>query len=829
MIGHYLKSAFAKFRSTPFTTAANVLTLALGLACFIAAYGIATYWRNADSYHHRADDIYFLSESINAPGATAPQRMNQIASHSIAQYLPEDFPEIESVARARSAFDLAVAAGDRKMFVDVAYADPAFLDIFDLEFVQGEASTALQDPDGVVLTKANAERLFGDAPALGQSVILDGQTDGTVTGVIGDIRQPSFMSDKGGSTLNFSMIRPWMAAPDATRLEASDNWLQMTGYTFLVLKEGTDVGAFRTKLPVFLERRLPPEQSDSATVFLDVFPISKIWTLYLENSLFPGEGAGVSAIGLILGLGVLMLVVACANYANLATAQSIVRAREIGMRKVLGARRSSVMAQAWTETGLLSLLALLAALVFLALAAPAVRSSSGIDLLFFASTSLAAWLPVAGILIGVAVVAGAYPALRLSGARPAEAIGHGRSRAGSAVVGRILVGVQFLCASFLLIMLTVSQLQREEVRTQAFGSGGGEIVALNPLASLGVDFETLEPQLKRLPGVRGVTIAENRPWSYNQSVVTLARTNETGANAPPAELRNIGYDYFPTLDLDVRAGRVFGRDRDRPQTILYVAPAATTPSLVIDEAYARRLGFSSPEEAVGQIVYVPEELRRSFGMSALPVEIIGVVENETTSMEASDVVGHIYSLVPKSPLGGQYPILRVDEKDIESTLLSITGIWDRLAPDVPVNIQFSDELFEQRYATFARIGAIFLLLASVGFVISTMGLLGIAVHAASRRRHEIAVRKTLGSSVAGVVRLLLTDFSIPVLIGNLLAWPLAYLAAQTYLSAFSHRIDLTLAPFALSMAITLAIAWTAVIGVVLRAASVRPAEVMRHA
>jgi putative ABC transport system permease protein len=155
--------------------------------------------------------------------------------------------------------------------------------------------------------------------------------------------------------------------------------------------------------------------------------------------------------------------------------------------------------------------------------------------------------------------------------------------------------------------------------------------------------------------------------------------------------------------------------------------------------------------------------------------------------------------------------------------------FDELAPNIPADIRFFDQLFEQGYRQYGRISQLFVLLAGAAFAIASVGLLGIAVHAASQRRHEIAVRKTLGSSVTGVIRLLLTDFSLPVLIGNLLAWPLGYLAAQIYLSAFAHRIELTPTPFLISMAITLLIAWAAVIGVVLKAASVRPAEVLRHA
>jgi putative ABC transport system permease protein len=179
--------------------------------------------------------------------------------------------------------------------------------------------------------------------------------------------------------------------------------------------------------------------------------------------------------------------------------------------------------------------------------------------------------------------------------------------------------------------------------------------------------------------------------------------------------------------------------------------------------------------------------------------------------------------------GGQHPVVRISRDQASAAIAAITEVWDELAPTIPVNIRFFDELFERSFSTFARISAVFAVLAGGAFVIASIGLLGMAVHVTSLRRHEIGVRKVLGSTTLGVIRLLLIDFSKPVLVGNLLAWPLGYFAAQTYLAAFAARAPLTPAPFALSLALTLAIAWAAVIGEVLKAASVRPAEVLRHA
>lgn len=827
MIRHYLQAALANIGRTPFTTAANILTLALGLVCFLAAYGIVTYWTAADSYHRDADRIGFVSLSVNAPNATRPTLMNQVASPALARPLKEDFPEIETVVRLDSAFNTALAAGDRKILTSLAYADTGFTDVFDIDFDEGDARTALATPTGIVLTRETARQLFGSSSALGRAVIVDGREDVTVTGVIAPIRQPSFMGEQDTATLRFHAIRPWQAQPDADQME--NGWLMLRGFTVFKLKPGATLESVRSRLTAFLDRRLPPAHTSAAKLFIDVFPISRMGTLGIENTISPTGGSQISVIVLILGLGLLTLTVACVNYANLATAQALVRAKEVGMRKTLGASSASIMLQAWTETTLLSFAAFLVALAVLFISAPALRAYMGVDPMFVWSAGPAAILAVVATVALTAFLAGAYPAFRLSRARPADALRAGRSRTGSLFISKTLVIIQFISASFLLIMVTVVQLQRNHSADSALSGHADPIVVLNPVATLGFDFETLDQRLRQSPAIKDVTAANFRPWGWGLTAVNIARTTDPGANAPALDYRSVDYSWFSTLNLNLLAGRVFSPDRDGEPALLYNQPPTRTPPIVIDEIALPRLGFATAQEAVGKIVYVPESLRRGAGQSsALPVEIIGVVSTEISTLEASPIAGHVYAYGPKL-FGGQIPVVRIARDRVDQGIAHITRIWNELSPNVPLNLRFFDELFEQRYRTHTQVGGLFMLLAGTAFFISTVGLLGIAVHAASRRRHEIAVRKTLGSSVIGIIRLLLTDFSIPVLIGNLMAWPIGYMAANAYLAAFSDRIDLTPAPFALSLLITLFIAWAAIIGVVIRAASVRPAEVLRRA
>jgi putative ABC transport system permease protein len=390
------------------------------------------------------------------------------------------------------------------------------------------------------------------------------------------------------------------------------------------------------------------------------------------------------------------------------------------------------------------------------------------------------------------------------------------------VLTRILVTVQFAAASFLLILLTVTELQRTESQRAALAGREDPVVVLNALAPLDIQFDTLEARLRALPGVASLTVTDTQPWSYSASVAGFARSVDPEASAPAGYVKYVGYDYFATLGFPTLAGRVFDRERDVMETDFF-AGGTEAPPIVIDRTYAERLGFAAPADAIDEVVYIPAR----FTGAAIPARIVGVTEAEVSQLESSEVTGHIYAFAPTR--GRQYPLVRLAGEDAAQAFEAIARVWDELAPAVPADIAYLDDLFAQRFLFHTRVGQLFVLLTTAAFLISTTGLLGIAVHVVSRRRHEAAVRKVLGSSAARIARLFLVDFSKPILAGNLFAWPMAYFAAQTYLSFFAQRIDLTPAPFALSLAITLAIAWAAVIGEVLKAASVRPAEVLRHA
>ena len=820
MIGYYLAVAFHRFAKAPFTTLSNLLILALGLAGFMAAASVATFWRSGDAYHDDAARTFLVGQGWVNDSQYAASSVFRLSSASLARYLMEDIPEIESAARATGVFDMAVAAEGSKTLLDGAFVDPAFLDIFDLDFVAGGAVTALAEPGSIILTQEAAARLFRGAPALGRTVIVNDDWEGRVTGVIAPVRQPSFMGHRRGNwPLTFSMLAR-QNQPD----EAADNWGATNTFTFVKLSPSFSLEALNTGLATLAARRIPQGPPGTPHAVFGALPVSEMTVSRIDDALFPGTN--LSAVAMLLGLGALTLVVACVNYANLASAEASRRAKEIGVRKVTGTSRAGLMIQFGIESVLLTVAAAGIALAILVLAAPIARSAADVDILFLLDRGLAAWAALAGLIVLVAIAAAAYPALVLSRVHPVEALYSERSGGGPRLVAQILVGVQILSASFLLILVAVTELQRNELERTVLPPRNDAVLVLNDLRRYGINYFALEAELSRLPSVEAMTVIDNSPWGFGGQTINFTRSLDPNADAPPAKQRSVGYDYFSTVGLELLAGRGFDREREPAPTFLFYPEPGRMSPIVIDRAYADALGFETPAAAVGEIVHIPKRAN----LDAQQALIIGVTEAEVTDITANQLRGLVYVFTPAAPYARQHvPLVRVDSSDVPGAIAAVTRVWDEFAPNVPANIRFYSDIFEQEFAIFTRFGQLFALLAVTAFVIASLGHLGIAVHVAGKRRHEIGVRKTLGFTTWRIARLLLVDLAKPVLIANLLAWPLAYFGAQIYLASFAHRVELTLSPFVLSLVITLVITCAAVIGEVWKAACIRPAEVLRNA
>jgi putative ABC transport system permease protein len=382
----------------------------------------------------------------------------------------------------------------------------------------------------------------------------------------------------------------------------------------------------------------------------------------------------------------------------------------------------------------------------------------------------------------------------------------------------LLVGSQFAVASFLLIAVTITAMQNAALRRTGLNAAADPLVVIdNTSRTANVDNRTLRSELLRHPAIKSVTEVDGLPWASLSAGVAKEAPGEA-AVARTVLTRGVGFDFFTTFGIEPIAGRVFGREHgDAPSPAR--GPRADDSPIVVDRAFTEAFGFESPQAAVDKVVYFPSDTADT------PARIVGVVENRImVFFDIGELRATVYSLRENLP----YEVIRVSKDDVSGGIDRIDSVWKQLAPNAAIERMFLDEVFDRVYETYAQIGGVFSGLAAMAFLISVTGLFGTATLVAGRRTREIGVRKTHGASTGRIAAMLVAHFTKPVVIASVVVWPLAFIAARAYLDTFRDPIHLGPLPFVASLAATCAIAWLAVGLQTLRAARLRPADVLKH-
>ena len=636
------------------------------------------------------------------------------------------------------------------------------------------------------------------------------------------------------------LANPASIGTDRDRPSESDSWTSINFITYALLPAD---GSFtmhdlNRQLPAFVARHVP---KGPVKVTLHAIPVTGLSAAWIDSYVL-GDNFGLSITTILYIFGALVLGVACLNFANLATAEGSRRAKEIGMRKVMGAKRHQLALQNLIEVGVLAAVAVTIAIGVMALVAQSLNHPVDIGMRLPPLSQFDFWAGIVGVLIATSLVAGGYPALVLSGVRPILALGSGRVRSGSRLIRAILTGVQFAAASVLLIGVVVIYAENTTLQRTGFGRSGDPLVILpTRLNDTKIDPETFRTAVLATKGVTGYTASQTLPFDRTITAAQYARLPSATARQVTTSARWVSYDFFKVSGTKLLAGRDFSKARgdgesledrlggkldqsnaDRLQKRINAAPPER---VIVDKTTAKMFGWS-PTQAIGKLIYQKQTLRTPSGPRevAIPVEIIGAVASPPMELTAAASQNFVYNIVPQA----SYPIIKIARDDIPGTLARIKHLWTQMAPATAFRMRFLDRQFAMSFHLFNVLNRVFLGIAIFAIVIASLGLIGMATFIVGHRVQEIGIRKTLGATTGQVLRMLLWDFSKPVVIANVVAWPLGFLAARVYLSVFIHRIALTPLPFALSLLITLAIAWAAVGVQALRAARTKPASVLRY-
>jgi putative ABC transport system permease protein len=797
--------------------------LALGMAGCLMIMSYLRYERGYDSWLPDHARVFQVQTTWHEPAQ--PVVRSQSSPYPVRDMLPAGFPQIEAISVLRLG-PAPVIRGGEPVFVRSATVDPAFLEIFRLPFLHGSAARALADTRSVVLTESEAVKQFGTADVLGRTLSTGagaGKQDYRIGGVLRDLPRDS--------SLRFDLMFRWNPT-DADSWPAQDrSWGAMSQLHFVKLRSAADAVAINAALPAWETRAVAPQSIDgrrlSQADIMDL-KLTPIATVHLgasqQGAMAPGGDARTLATFLIVAA--LTLGMAVINFVNLATARATQRAREIALRKVLGATRRQLVAQLLIEALLLAGLATVLALALVELATPYVARATAAELTadYFGPRGML--VPALLLWLGIGLAGGIYPALSLSRLRPGAVLRANKSAVearGSVRLRTALVVSQFAIATGLIACTWVIQKQTDFLATLDPGyrrDGLIQIDAAWRFAGDDSEFQAAKAELLRIPGVAGA----------GRTNLALAATNRSliSARAPgaPADLSIGTYavdpGFFRAMGMSLLAGRLLddAHGADRIVRGEDDAVKGDTANVVLNSAALRLLGLGDPARAVGRTV------RLGIGGDTLvPVTVVGVVGDTRIRTPRDPLEGIVYLY---DPAHTSQVLVRYVAADPAAVMAGLKRVWRRFEPEIPFQARFAEDILAETWAAERARGALFLGFAGLAVAIACLGLYSLAAFATQRRTKEIGIRKVLGAKVRDIVRLLVWQFSKPVVAANLIAWPIAWWAMRDWLNGFDARVPLGPGPFLAAGSLALAIALATVAGQAIRVARLNPIHTLRH-
>ena len=826
----YMLLGWRALRRDPLFTAINLFGLSVGLAGCLLIVLFIRYERSFDDWLPDAERIYQV-QRIATSGTEAGRSYGQNAFVA-ASVMPAQFPEVEAATALLEVSGVFRKDGQPFDLDDVYAADANLLDVLRLPLVAGDARTALADVDTMVLTETAARRLFGRTDVVGRTVPRIGSNGDRmvrVTGVLRDL--PS------NTHLRINALYRVNLAARTCGNEIFTEWNWVAAFVYARLRPGADPDAIERRMVPTLQRVVPTSLRDNSArdglgFTLRLLNIRAINTAALEGgTMRPGTSAKtLVTFGIVAAF---LLVVACVNFTNLATARSSRRAREVALRKTLGATRGQLVVQFLIEAAVIVGLAGMLAVALAELALPLLNGlvDGRIEIRYFGADGIVA--PLAAVLLVVALIGGTYPAFFLSRYRPALVLKANQSGAEAPGAGRLrlaLVVIQFAVSIALIACTAIVYAQTLYARSVDPGYRVPGLLYIPYPEMIGErsQVEAFMRRLEAIPGVQAVARAGVTPDSDS-----TATTYFRAPGAPETvtlQIVPIDGDTFDTLGIRLIAGRGVTHEREAdvgapmsnsdPERVQLVRERGL--NVVVDESAARLLGFRDPQDAVGR--QIGREDSES-GEGSAPYTIVGVVNDARFESARFESFPKLYFVAPTSHLA---LAVRFDPGRAAAVMAAAESLWKSTVTTDPFTGFFADTRIADMYEADERRARMFAIFAAFAVLISCLGLFGLAAFTAERRTKEIGIRKVLGARVRDIVRLLVWQFTRPVLIANLIAWPVAWWAMRNWLNEFHSRIDLTPTPFVLAGLLALIIAAATIVGHAVRVARANPVHALRY-
>jgi len=798
MLKNYLKIALRNLRRHKGYTFINIAGLTVGMACCALMLLFIRQELSFDRFHEKAERIYRMTMSNTHDGNV---HVGSVMAAPIGPALTEEYPEIRQAVRLQPPYNSTPVKYQNRQFYEeeLYYADPNIFEIFDFPLQQGDAATALQNLKSVVLSQDAARKYFGAENPLGKILQIErGEREFQVTGVLQPIPPTSH-------------VRPDFLIPfNNLNARMLGNWWMFSYPTYVLLDDKASAADVIGKLPEFVKKHYSDAPAGFATLTLGMQPLVDIH-LHSNFDKDAGKLSAMTYIYLFAALAALIIAIACINFMNLATARSQHRAREVGVRKVVGGMRLQLVLQFLAESIVLAFFAVIGAAVVIEFFLPAFNAlaQKNIQIDYASDGSIIAGFIALALAVGIA--AGSYPAFFLSRFQPVDVLkGGARTGTSGARLRQLLVVGQFVISIVLIVCTFIVNDQIEFIRNKRLGFDKEQVIVASLRGEHAQNnWPVLKTELLRHPEFMQV--------SASSAVPANAGWWRTGARRGDSEDQKevysyqIDYDFFTTLGIELAAGRFLSPE----------FPSDSVQAFILNEAAAKEFGWESAEAAIGQsFIWLgagPENAKNG--------TVVGVVKDFHFRPLYEEIAPAVFHLMP---WGSEKLVVRVRPNSMEQALATLKTQWQTFDLQHPLEFSFMDERVEAQYGAETRLLKIFSIFSAFAIFISCLGLFGLASFTTEQRTKEIGIRKVLGASVSNIILMLSNGFTRLVLISFVVAAPIAWWAMNQWLQNFAYRQPLGLGVFIWAGLLALGIAWLTVGYQSLRAAVANPVEVLRY-
>ncbi len=812
MLKNYLKIALRNIWKHKGYSFINIAGLAVGLACALFILLWVQDEMSFDRFHAKAKSIYRVEQDQ----ATANGVFHvYVSATAMGPALKAGIPEIKEAVRVARPDTLLVRRGEKAFYENrVAAADPEFFRVFSFPLIRGSADTALVRPGSLVMTQEAARKYFGEADPIGQTVVINTRHAFTVTAVM--------KKAPDNSTLRYDMIVPFEFLRTLGG-DFSEGWGNNWLVTWVELGEKNDRAAVGAKITQLVREntlqqwrgtpenwkkiQADPQQLKQYNSYqAPTFGLMPLVDIRLHGYFGYNRGnPGVATLYTFSAVALFVLLIACINFMNLATARSANRAREVGLRKVVGGTRRSLAGQFFGESVLTALSAGLLALILVVVLLPAFNSLAGKTMTLASVLSLKFLAGMSLVVLVTGVVAGVYPALFLSAFRPVRVLkGAVAGGARAAIFRKALVVLQFGLSVFLLVGMGAVTRQLDHMRTKKLGYEKDQLVYLPLRGETQATYAALKDRLLKDSRIQGVTATQQEPTSISSNSGGADWDGKSPEQRVLISFTFVDYDYTETMKIDLVAGRPFSR----------TFTTDTGKAFLVNEEVPKAMGLD-PASAVG----------KRFSFLGVDGAIVGVMKNFHFQSVRAAIEPFAVLIVPENLYCA---VVRLKAGDIPGSLEAVKTAWSSVNSAYPFEFRFFDQDFDMMYRADERMGSVLRVFSVLAIFIACLGLFGLASFTAEQRTKEIGVRKVLGASAPGIAVLLAKEFVRWVLVANLLAWPVAYLVMRKWLQGFAYRTELTLWLFAAAGAGALLLALFTVSFQAIRASLSNPVDALKY-